>query len=181
MSGVARGNASTRWGRWWQNWRFHLSALAVIAPCIAFPAFLHQARMFTGEAGLGAREAGVLQAGPYALRLAEFNTFEPMDAGIAGPRKVFTLALCKGCEESIRAVHVRIGKPRSLRAAGSLFSGVPERLSADLPVPDSARPEDGLWVTVEEWDGSSHKAEMPLEQASPATFAWLARKQETTK
>jgi len=37
-----------------------------------------------------------------------------LDAGVAGQRKVFRLALCQGCDDRIRAVHIRLGKPRSL-------------------------------------------------------------------
>ena len=177
-AGIARGNATTRLGRWWQDWRFHLNVLLIVVPVAAFPAFYHLARLSTGEAGLGAREPSLVQVGPFALRLVEFDGYAPIDAGVAGMRKVFRLALCAGCDDRIRAVHVRIGKPRSLRAAGALFSGPPARQSADLAVPESARPDDGLWLTVEEWDGSVHKGQLALEVASPATADWLRRNEE---
>ncbi|WP_323716153.1 thiamine pyrophosphate-binding protein [Paracoccus aminovorans] len=180
-AGVARGTAATRLGRWWQDWRFHLCALLILLPVGAFPSFYHLARLDTGEAGLGARAPSAVEVGPFALKLVEFDAYAPIDAGIAGKRKVFRLAQCAGCDHRIRAVHVRIGKPRSLRAAGAMFSGSPARQSADLAVPESARPDDGLWLTVEEWDGSVHKAEIPLAEVSPATADWLRRIQEKRK
>lgn len=176
--GIQRGHAATRLGRWWQDWRFHLSALVILVPAAAFPAFYHLARMTSGEGGLGAGTPVTVQAGPYALRLVEFTADAPLDAGVAGQRKVFRLALCQGCDDRIRAVHIRLGKPRSLRAAGALFSGSPQRLTADMPVPDSAATGDGLWLTVEEWNGTTHKAEAALAEVSPATAGWLRRKEE---
>ncbi|MFT4013717.1 MAG: thiamine pyrophosphate-binding protein [Paracoccus sp. (in: a-proteobacteria)] len=177
-AGIQRGHAATRLGRWWQDWRFHLNALAILVPVAAFPAFYHLARMDTGEAGLGAREPAIVQAGPHALRLVEFTVDPPMNAGVAGRRKVFRLALCPGCDDDIRAVHIRLGKPRSLRAAGALFSGPPERQTADMAVPDSARARDAIWLTVEEWSGATHQAQVPLAEVAPATADWLRRRKE---
>lgn len=177
-AGIQRGHAATRLGRLWQDSRFHLNALLILAPLIAFPFFYHQAYMGSGQQGLGARPAATVEVGPFPLQLAEYDRFGPLDAGVAGMRKVFRVALCPGCEDRIRAVYVRIGKPRSLRAAGALFNGSPGMMSADLAVPDSARADDGLWLTVEEWNGTVHKGELPLAEASPATADWLRRKQE---
>ncbi len=180
-AGVTRGNAASRLGRWWQDWRFHLSALLIVLPIAAFPSFYHIALLSTGEAGLGAREPGMVQVGPFDLKLVEFDGNAPLDAGVAGMRKVFRLAQCDGCDDRIRAVHVRIGKPRSLRAAGAMFSGPPSRQAADLAIPESASPDDALWLTVEEWDGTVHKGEIPLSAASPVTADWLRRIQEKRK
>lgn len=180
-AGIQRGDAQTRLGRWWQDWRFHLSALLVLVPVAAFPAFYHLALLDSGEAGLGAGKAVTVQAGPYALRLAEFSADPPLDAGVAGQRKQFRLALCPGCDDDIRAVHIRLGKPRSLRAAGAMFSGPPERESADLALADSARATDAIWLTVERWDGSNLLAEVPLAKVAPATAAWLHRQKENRR
>ena len=71
---------------------------------------------------------------------------------------------------------MRIGKPRSLRAAGVIFFGTPYRLSATLPIPERTQADAELWITLEGWDGSMHQASIPLRQASPATVAWLAQR-----
>lgn len=179
MSGIERGQANGRLGRLWQTWRFHLAAAAIAVPVAAFPGFYADQLRFSGVSGLGAREAGSFAVGPFDLTLAEFTADAPLDGGVAGDRKQFILRLCAGCDARIRAVYARIGKPRSLRAAGALFSGSPGRMFVDIPIPPGASVEDALWLTVEEWDGAVHMGSVPLESASPATAAWL-RKKETT-
>lgn len=175
-AGVTRGAGRTRLGRWWGDWRFHLMAATVLIPALAFPTYYQQMRLFSGEAGLGARDAGVVQAGPFALRLAEFNVTPPQDSGIAGVHKAFTLALCEGCDDQIRAVYARFGKPRSLRAAGTIFSGPPTRKFADVILPARLSQTDDLWITVEEWDGKVHMVGVPISQASPVTLSWVEKR-----
>lgn len=177
-AGIQRGEATTRLGRRWQDWRFHLSALAVLVPLAALPRYYSDISLFTGDAGLGSGQVQPVQVGPFELQIAEFWLTAPIDMGVAGARKQFSVALCDGCEDRIRAVHARFGKPRSLRAAGSLFSGPPARLTSDLPVPPSVDSSDNLWLTVEEWDGTVHHGDIAVEQVSPATAAWLARKEK---
>jgi len=75
----------------------------------------------------------------------------------------------------VKAVYLRIGKPRSLRAAGTIFFGAPYRMGTNLPVPPRTRPDAQVWVTIEGWDGSMHQAAVPLAKASPATVAWLEK------
>ncbi|EOZ4756891.1 thiamine pyrophosphate-binding protein, partial [Pseudomonas aeruginosa] len=38
------------------------------------------------------------------------------------------------------------------------------------------RPDAELWITMEGWDGSMHQASIPLDEASPATVAWLNKR-----
>lgn len=176
-AGIVRGNATTRLGRLWQDWRFHLSALAIAVPVACFPAFYDIAMRGSGKGGLGARPPSVVDAGPFAIRIAEFNTNPPVSQGVAGERKTFNIALCDGCDQRIRAVYLRIGKPRSVRAAGALFIGSPARMGADLAIPPNARVDDGLWLTVEEWDGSVHKGQIAMDAVSPATADQIRRKE----
>ena len=81
--------------------------------------------------------------------------------------------LCQACIEPVKATYLRIGKPRSLRAAGVIFFGTPYRMGAQLPVPEKTKTDAELWITMEGWDGSMHQGSIPLSQASPATSAWL--------
>lgn len=87
--------------------------------------------------------------------------------------KGFNAALCDACIDQVKATYLRIGKPRSLRAAGVIFFGTPYRMGASLPVPEKTKADAELWITMEGWDGSMHQAAIPLGQASPATLAWL--------
>ena len=93
----------------------------------------------------------------------------------AGDFKSFNAALCKACINDVKAVYLRIGKPRSLRAAGTIFFGAPYRMGTNLPIPPRTKPDAQIWITLEGWDGSMHQASVPLAKASPATVAWLEK------
>ena len=160
----------------WRRWRFHLSALLILLPVIYVQQYFHDTALNRGTLGLGQRPAGSVQVGPWQLELAEWETGAPkLDP--AGRMKTFTMALCSGCEDQIRAVYLRVGKPRSLRAAGGIFFGTPHRAFATIPIPDRTTPGDSLWLTAEGWDGSVHQAAWPIASASPDTVAWLQKQQ----
>ena len=90
--------------------------------------------------------------------------------------KSFNAALSDSSIDQVKAAYLRIGKPRSLRAAGVIFFGTPYRMGATLPIPERTKADAELWITFEGWDGSMHQASIPLSQASPATVAWLAQR-----
>lgn len=163
----------TALGRFWHKWRFHLNVLLLIIPLGFMPKYFKDAALFRGESGLGEREVGELQVGPWSLRLAELRAEAPLQDGTAGYRKSFNAALCQACIAQVKAAYLRIGKPRSLRAAGAIFFGSPYRMGASVPIPDKTRADADLWVTLEGWDGSMHQASVKLADASPATVAWL--------
>ena len=112
----------------------------------------------------------------YSLQLAELRNEAPRPDGPAGFMKSFNAALCDTCIDQVKAGYLRIGKPRSLRAAGVIFFGTPYRMGATLPIPQKTKADAELWITLEGWDGSMHQASIPLSQASPATIAWLAQR-----
>lgn len=173
MSRAVATPAPSRLGRLWYKWRFHLSALLVIIPLAFMPKYFKDVALFRGESGLGERVVGEVQVGPWSLRLAEFRQEPPHLEGPAGYMKSFNAALCQACIGQVKATYLRIGKPRSLRAAGALFFGSPYRMGASLPIPARTKADAELWITMEGWDGSMHQASIPLAQASPATLAWL--------
>jgi len=160
----------------WKRWRFHLSALMLLLPLAFMPHYFDQQALFSGNLGLGQRVIGEQAIGPWSVRLAEFQELPPELDGGAGYMKTFSLALCDGCESSIRAMYLRVGKPRSLRTAGAIFFGSPYRQMASVPVPERATPDAQLWLTAEGWDGSVHHASIPLAKASPVTAEWLRRR-----
>lgn len=166
---------STTLGRFWRKWRFHLNILLVIIPLAFMPKYFHQVALFRGDSGLGEREVGEVQVGPWSLRLAELFEEPPRLEGPAGYMKSFNAALCAACLDEVKATYLRIGKPRSLRAAGAIFFGSPYRMGASVPIPVRTKADAELWITMEGWDGSMHQASIPLAQASPATLTWLNR------
>lgn len=166
---------STALGRLWQRWRFHLNILLVLIPLAFMPRYFQEVALFRGDSGLGQREIGEVQVGPWSLHLAELFDEGPRLEGSAGYMKHFNAALCAACIDQVKAIYLRIGKPRSLRAAGAIFFGSPYRMGASVPIPVRTRTDAELWITMEGWDGSMHQASIPLAQASPATLSWLER------
>lgn len=157
----------------WLKWRFHLNILLLLIPLGFMPKYFADAALFRGDSGLGATPIDDIQVGPWSLTLAELRDEAPRQDGPAGYFKAFNAALCKTCIGEVKAAYLRIGKPRSLRAAGTIFFGTPYRMGTSLPVPERTRADAELWITLEGWDGSMHQASVPLAKASPATIAWL--------
>ncbi len=170
-AGSARAGVSR-----WKRWRFHLSALMLILPIAFMPRYFQDQALFRGSLGLGQRVIGEQKVGPWTLRLAELRVEPPELDGGAGYMKAFTLALCDHCIDEVRAVYLRVGKPRSLRTAGSVFFGSPHRQMTEVRIPDSTTSDSLLWLTAEGWDGTVHHATLPLASASPATVAWLRKR-----
>ena len=173
MSRAATAAQPSRLSRFWHTWRFHLNILLLLIPLGFMPKYFADAALFRGDSGLGEREVGEIQVGPWSLRLAELRNEAPLLSGPAGYMKRFNAALCERCIDQVKATYLRIGKPRSLRAAGVIFFGTPYRMGAMLPVPQKTTADAELWITMEGWDGSMHQAAVPLGKASPATLAWL--------
>jgi hypothetical protein len=164
----------SRLSRFWHKWRFHINVLLLLIPLGFMPKYFADVALFRGDSGLGEREIGDVQVGPWSLRLAELRNEAPLN-GPAGYSKDFNAALCDACIEQVKATYLRIGKPRSLRAAGVIFFGTPYRMGTQLLIPEKTKPDAELWITMEGWDGSMHQATIPLSQASPATIAWLTK------
>jgi len=158
--------------RFWHKWRFHLNILLVLIPLGFMPRYFSDAALFRGDTGLG-KHLNQVQVGPWSLEMAELWDEGPRRDGPAGYLKSFNARLCDRCGEQVKAAYLRVGKPRSLRAAGVIFFGTAYRMNAVVPIPDRTPDDAELWITLEGWDGSVHQASLPLRQASPATLAWL--------
>ncbi len=161
--------------RLWHKYRFHLNIVLVLIPLGFMPAYLQNAAMTRGTLGLGEREIGEFNVGPWTARVAEWHVGEPEAEGMAGHMKEFTVALCESCLPQVKAAYLRIGKPRSLRTAGALLSGSPYRLFAEVVVPPDTSANSELWLTVEGWDGRVQQTAIPLANASPSLVKWLQR------
>ncbi|MCY1420761.1 hypothetical protein D3C76_349520 [compost metagenome] len=173
MSNVSTAPSNLR--RLWHKWRFHINILLLAIPLGFMPKYFADAALSRGDSGLGEREIGDIAVGPWSLKLAELRNEPPVDIGPAGHIKSFNAMLCATCIGQVKATYLRIGKPRSLRAAGSIFFGAPYRMGTNVTIPKRTQADDQLWITMEGWDGSMHQASIPLGTASPATVAWLAK------
>lgn len=70
-AGIERRAATTRLGRWWQGWRFHLNAALLIVPLAVLPSAWNEARTVSGQLSPPHSGEAALNAGPFALRLSE--------------------------------------------------------------------------------------------------------------
>lgn len=161
---------------WWMRWRFRLSVVFLLIPVVSLFSYFDGIALSEGTKGLGEREVGEYAVGPWTVRLAEWQVQPPFLDGDAGYLKTFALAVCVECADQVKAVYIRVGKPRSLRAAGGLFFGTPYRQFANLPIPERAEPGSEVWITVEGWDGSVHQTAVALAEVSPVTVDWLKKR-----
>ncbi len=123
MSKAMAAQPASPLSRFWHKWRFHINILLVLIPLGFMPRYFHDVALFRGTSGLGERTVGEIPVGPWSITLAEFRAAPPELDGPAGYMKTFTGALCKECISQVKATYLRIGKPRSLRAAGGIFFG----------------------------------------------------------
>lgn len=177
MSKAIAAQPASTLSRLWYKWRFHINILLVLIPLAFMPKYFADVALFRGTSGLGERMIGEVAVGPWSITLAEFRNEPPRLDGPAGYMKSFNAALCAECASQVKATYLRIGKPRSLRAAGGIFFGSAHRMGTTIPLPTRTKLDAELWITMEGWDGSMHQAAIPLEQASPSTVAWLKRQQ----
>ena len=162
----------------WFRWRFHLTGILILIPVVLTPFYIELMSVFGGANGLGERTIGAQQVGPWRITLAEQFEKAPSLDGPAGYMKTFNAALCQACAKEVKAVYIRLGKPRSLRTAGVIGFGSPYHMSFSMPVPENTSPTADIWLTAEGWDGAIHQAQWSLAEASPATIEFLMQQQE---
>lgn len=162
--------------KWWLKWRFHLNILLVLIPLGLMPGYLKDAALFRGDTGLGEREIGLVKVGPWSITLAELRDDIPQQDGPAGYLKSINAALCLACKDQVKAIYLRLGKPRNIRTAGHIFFGSPYRMGTSISIPEKTQSDALVWITMEGWDGSLHQASLPLTQVSPKTVAWLEKR-----
>lgn len=76
--------------RFWHKWRFHINVLLVLIPLGFMPKYFSDVSLDRGDQGLGQREVGEIQVGPWSLRLAEDRNEAPRLSGPSGYMKVST-------------------------------------------------------------------------------------------
>lgn len=172
MSTLSKRNPESSIGREWRRWRYHLSALLVVLPFFYTPHYLRMTATFRGETE-GLPSYGPFTVGPWTVRIYDIPFMPTSSQGPAGEGRQIIVEPCAPCAKQIRAIFLRIGKPRSARAYGAPAGGNPYRGRALLLIPPRATPDDELWLTAEGWDGSVHQSSVPLAQASPSIVAWL--------
>ena len=95
MSLFTAEKPASKLSRFWHKWRFHINVLLLLVPLGFMPKYFADAALFRGDTGLGEREIGEVQVGPWSLRLAELRNEAPTLDGPAGHMKSFNAAPCK--------------------------------------------------------------------------------------
>jgi hypothetical protein len=113
------------------------------------PKYFADASLFRGDTGLGANVIRDIQVGPGAstwpscVTKHRAPTARPATSSRSTPP-------CANLHRGVKATYLRIGKPRSLRAAGTIFFGT---RTAWAPPADPAPAPTPMWITMEGWDG----------------------------
>lgn len=157
----------------WDKYKFHLSALILIVPGVYLAGHLTTDTVPRRPTVNGSQ----IFIGTFTLVFGESNSAPPEEI-IGGWMKSYDVQLCKDCFDRIKGMYLRVGKPRSLRAAGVLFGGNPFRLSAALQMPPSTNADSELWITIETWDGEVSHASVPLRAISPTTVDFFEQQQK---
>ncbi|CAO3426313.1 hypothetical protein [Azospirillum doebereinerae] len=140
----------------WQRGKFHLSALMMLVPLPFLPGYFSEKPIFAPP-----EIHRSVTVGSFPITLATLD--QAPHRGPAGDRvKEYSIRFQPADIDRVRGVFLRVGKPRSLRAAGALAFGNPYEREADVSVPDAPTGREELWLTVEDWNGTVHQASVPL-------------------
>lgn len=87
-----------------------------------------------------------------------------------GYRATFYVDIPEEARKTFKFVHVRIGKPRTLRAPGTLVAGPRGLQAAEIVLPGRIRDNAQLWVTAQAWDGTVYQTQWPLKPDGKETI-----------
>lgn len=73
MSKTITAPQPSRASQLWRKWRFHINIFLLLIPLGFMPKYFADASLFRGDSGLGEREIGEIQVGPWSLQLAELD------------------------------------------------------------------------------------------------------------
>lgn len=102
--------------------------------------------------------------GPWDIKVNAFAGFleKDLDPIRAGTFTNFAVSLPNEAYESIKFIYARIGKPRTVRAPGTLISGPIGMKQAGITLPNKLRDNAELWITAVTWTGDVHQVNWPL-------------------
>lgn len=80
----------------------------------------------------------------------------------AGRRTSLMVSIPYDALDKVKFFHARVGKPRTLKAPGTLITGAVGAKSVSLPVPARANENSELWITAEMWNGEFYQVSWPL-------------------
>ncbi|MDC7986053.1 hypothetical protein PQJ75_20175 [Rhodoplanes sp. TEM] len=151
-----------RWRRLWRRSRYHLNGLVLLAPLALTPVYLADQPV----PGLGARVLPERAVGPFTVTLAEVSTAPPRTDHDGGRVKDYAARFCDGGRGRIRTAVLHVGAVPPEQPGEDILHGNPARLHAHVPFPETVTGDQGLWLTVETWDGQVFAISWPLAEAA---------------
>lgn len=102
--------------------------------------------------------------GPWDIKVNAFAGFLEKDLPPirAGLKTNFSVKLPKESLDSIKFIYARVGKPRTLRAPGTLIHGPVGAKSVTFRLPKRLKDNAELWITAITWEGDVHQVSWPL-------------------
>jgi len=102
--------------------------------------------------------------GPWNIKVNAYAGFLEKDLPPirAGRSTNFSVKLPKESLDDIKFIYARVGKPRTLRAPGTLIHGPIGAKHAEYQLPKKIRDNAELWITAITWDGQVHQVNWPL-------------------
>ena len=125
MSKAVTAQPPSTLSRLWHKWRFHINILLLLVPLGFMPKYFADASLFRGDSGLGERDVGTVQVGPWSLQLAELRNEGPRPDGPAGYMKSFNAALSDSSIDQVKAASFYgSGNSHCSRPCGKYTSGI---------------------------------------------------------
>lgn len=80
----------------------------------------------------------------------------------AGAKTNLNVDISADALKEIKFIYARVGKPRSMRAPGTLIHGPLGVKHVVLPIPKRLKDDAEVWITAQTWDGKVHQASWSL-------------------
>lgn len=102
--------------------------------------------------------------GPWPIKVNAFAGLLEKDLPPirAGAKTNFSVNVPKAATEAIKFFYVRVGKPRTLRAPGTLIHGPLGAKHAHYQLPQTLADDAQLWITAITWAGEVYQVHWPL-------------------
>jgi len=85
-----------------------------------------------------------------------------MDPIQAGRQTTLNAYIENGNPKAIKFMYVKVKKPRTTRAPGSVVHGTIGNQHAQIPIPQNIKKGLELWLTIEDWQGNFYQTSWPL-------------------
>jgi hypothetical protein len=158
----ASGNQPSTLRQGWRTYRFHLNVLLILIPLAFIPTYFSDFAK-RQDSRLDEHTLGEIDVGLCSVMLMRQGTPNARSGAVEQAIR-FTAALSDRCRNDVKATYLHVGKSTDPRTTVEIFSGTPNRMTAEVTLPREAGRE--LWITMIGWDATVHQARVAMDQAS---------------